>query len=276
MVKNRRMHNAEAGTETRRASLKVSLQKPNHFFTSWEFNMTSLTNSLNFPSLDSAGVAHITISREGDTYLTLTEPTASILNPSPAPKKYHFRVSSEVLSTQSQYFRGLFSHPWKDRELREGKYYICLQSLPAPALYMLLIALHNPFTYNPEQDSYSGGPQLPNTLPIEVLVDIMLCADFLDLSTFQCQFSPGTVWRWFQPFWNAEGSWDLPSYYDYEIMMWWCLAKYFGPTDADGCSLLEAAERIIIYSPAELQDFDLPVAYANMEYLKQQREWFSW
>jgi hypothetical protein len=182
--------------------------------------MTS-TNSLNFPSPNPEGVCHVTIHHDGDTYLTLTKPSVSTLNPSPLPKKFVFLVSSDILPNESRYFKVLFSHPWQDRELRDGKYYIWLQSLPAPALYMLLLVLHNPTTYNAEEDSYSGGPVLPDTVPLEVLVDIMLCADYLDLSTCKCQFCPEAVQRWFQPFYNEPGRWNLPDQYDYELMTWW-------------------------------------------------------
>jgi hypothetical protein len=163
--------------------------------------MTS-TNALNFPSSDPAGVCHVTIDGDGDTFLTLYDPETSILDPSPPPKKYIFRISSKILPSESQYFRVLFSRPWKDRELREGKYYIRLQSLPAPALYLLLTTMHKPAKFNYEDESWSDEAEMPDTVPLEVLVDIILCADYLDLSTWKCQFSPEVVERWFQPFRN--------------------------------------------------------------------------
>ena len=119
--------------------------------------MTS-TNPLNFPSPDPSGVSRITIDRNGDTFLTLDDPKASVLDQSPPPNTYIFLVSSQMLQTESHHFRALFSRTWQNRELREDKYYIRLQSLPATALYMLLLAQHNPIRYNPEEDSYGPGP----------------------------------------------------------------------------------------------------------------------
>lgn len=234
--------------------------------------MTSTTH-INFPPPDPAGVCDVTIDRDGNTFLTLNDPPDSVLNPSILLKKYIFRVSSKILPSESKYFSVLFSRPWKDRELREGKYHIRLHSLPAPAIYLLLATMHNPAKFNPEDNSYSAGAGLPDTIPLEVLVDIMLCADYLDLSTFKCQFSPDVVQRWFQPFWNEKGGWDLPRVYDYETMTWWCLAKYFGPRDTDGRSLQEAAEAVITWGLHAIQSFGLPVTCAHMDGLEEQRKW---
>ena len=234
--------------------------------------MTSTTH-INFPPPDPAGVTHVTIDHDGDTFLTLDDPTDSVLNPSILPKKYIFRVSSKILPSESKYFSVLFSRPWKDRKLREGKYHIRLHSLPAPATYLLLATMHKPAKFNPEDNSYSAGAVLPDTVPLEVLVDIMLCADYLDLSTFKCQFSPEVVQRWFQPFWHEKGGWDLPRVYDHETMTWWCLAKYFEPRDADGRSLQEAAEAVITWGLHAIQSFGLPVTRAHMDGLEEQRKW---
>jgi hypothetical protein len=248
--------------------------------------MTS-NNTLNFPSPDPAGVCHVTIDDDGDTFLTLDDPQTSILDPSPPPKKYIFRVSSEILSSKPQYFRALFSRPWKDRELREDKYYIRLQSLPGRALYLLLTSMHKPAELLFAEKSYkerrwSDEHEMPDTVPLKVLVDIILCVDYLDCDR-KCHFSPLVVDRWFHKFCNEQGEWYLPDQYDEELMTWWCLSKYFEPQPLQSLwyvdpfkSLCYVTEKVIMNAPEAIQSFGLPVTRAQIDRLKQQREQHEW
>ena len=75
----------------------------------------------------------------------------------------------------------------------------------------------------------------------------MLCAEYLDLSTLENG-------------WNEQGGWDLSHVYDRETMTWCYLGVYFEPRDANGRSLQEAAELIMIWAPEFLQGFGLPVS----------------